>query len=247
MTSLLHNPEPLFRVDGQPVGLVRDALRLEVEETTAGLKTLQFELLAQGDESAPGGGVLYLDGPPLDFGKTIEVELGSGDQARTVFKGTISALEATFEEGREAHVRVFAEDALMKLRLSRRFRTYENMTDAQIAEELARLNGLRAEADVTGGPSYEYVQQWNQSDLAFLRERARLVNAEIWERDGVLHFKSRTQRQGTELTLVRGGDLISLQVRADLAHQRTQVTVSGYDQRARDVVQHSAGDRKSVV
>ena len=52
------------------------------------------------------------------------------------------------------------------------------------------------------------VQQWNQSDLAFLRERARLVNAELWVEGSTLHFKSRPQRSAAAMTLVAGNQLL---------------------------------------
>ena len=89
------------------------------------------------------------------------------------------------------------------------------------------------------------MQQWNQSDLAFLRERARLIQAEIWVENDRLCFKSRGNRTATSMTLVQGRDLLSVQVRADLAHQRTKVKVSGYDAAARDGIDEEAGVRQS--
>jgi hypothetical protein len=40
--------------------------------------------------------------------------------ARTVFTGWISAIEADFDEAEEPQVLAFAEDGLMKLRMTRR-------------------------------------------------------------------------------------------------------------------------------
>src|SRR5690606_29448693 len=100
---------------------------------------------------------------------------------------------------------------------TRRFRTYENTTDAQIAEEIAREHGIAAEA-AGSGPTYDRVQQWNQSDLAFLRERAAQIRAEVWIQDDTLHFQTRSGRRGTEITLVHGNQLLDVQLRADLAH-----------------------------
>ena len=56
------------------------------------------------------------------------------------------------------------------------------------------------------------MQQWNLSDLAFLRERARLIQAETaLQDDKILHFMTRTKRTATELTLVRGDELIEVE------------------------------------
>lgn len=238
---LLTYTTPLFKVDGRVNGeLSRDIQRLEIEETTAGLKTLTARWVAQG----PAGGspeqrLLYLDGATLDFGKRLEVVLGSAAAAYTVFSGWISGLEADFQEGQEPEVVAFAEDRLMKLRMTRRLKTYERMSDADIARAIAAEHGLAPEVDADG-PTYDLVQQWNMSDLAFLRERASRIQAELWVEDETLHFQSRARRRGTELTLVQGNELIALRVRADLAHQRTKVRVGGYDARGRERIDEAA-------
>ncbi len=93
-----------------------------------------------------------------------------------------------------------AEDALMELRQTRRMHTYKNVSDADIATRIASDHGLSPDAQADG-PTYDVVQQWNQSDLAFLRERARLIQAEVWVDDGTLHFATRGSRTGTDLSL----------------------------------------------
>ncbi len=235
--------QPVVRVAGEArPELSRDVLRLDVEEGGEGLKTMTLRLAGAG----PRGKTeedrwIYLDASVVDFGSALEVSLGTPDAARTVFSGTVSALEAAFGEGRQPEVVVFAEDALMKLRMTRRSKTYENVTDADVASAIATEHSLGADVSAKG-PTYDRVQQWNQSDLAFLRERARLVQADVWVHDGKLHFQSREARQGTELTLVQGNELIDVQIRADLAHQRSKVKVTGYDARERDRIEEEAGE-----
>ena len=87
------------------------------------------------------------------------------------------------------------------------------------------------------------VQQVNQSDLAFLRERARLLQAELWCTGQTLHFSSREQRKGTSLTLVQGNHLLSVTLCADLAHQRSEVVVTGYDAAATDATKEIIDER----
>jgi len=198
-------------------------------------------LVAQGRANSSGDQQqLYLDGAVVDFGKKISVVLGATPAAHKVFSGWISGLEANFQEGKEPEVVVFAEDKLMKLRMTRRMKTYENMSDADIASAIAAEHGLTPAVDADG-PTYDVVQQWNQSDLAFLRERAREIQAEIWIEDETLNFKSRSKRTATELTLVQGNHLVSVRSRADLAHQRTKVKVSGYDAAQREKIDEEAG------
>lgn len=239
--DLFGSSAPVFTVDGerQP-GLARDLVRLEVDEDTEGMKRLCARWVAWGPQ--PGGsdeGELYFDGEVLDFGKPIEVSIGPASNARTVFKGAISAIEADYREGAEPHVVVHAEDALMKLRWTHRCKTYEDSSDADIARTIAGEHGLGAQADADG-PTHAVVQQWNQSDLAFLRERARLLQAELWVDADTLHFKTREQRSATALTLVQGNQLLSMQARADLAHQRSKVHVGGYDVQQREAIDEDA-------
>lgn len=239
---LLYSAAPVFEVDGRARGeLARDVVRLEVEEGTDGLKALTLRLLAFGPAGRAEEELLYLDGRILDFGKELSVSLGSAAAAQTVFRGKLSALEADLAEGREPQVVAFAEDALMDLRMTRRTRTYEDVTDSDVASEIASLHGLRAEVDAEG-PTYDVVQQWNLADLAFLRERARRIQAEVWADEGTLYFQGRGRRSAPEATLVMGNELLALTVRADLAHQRTAVRVSGYDAAERAGIDEEAGE-----
>ena len=242
MTEFFAATAPVFKVDGTLSSeLARDVMSLRIEEATDGLKTLEMKLLAEGPRpNEADEGELYLDGRTIDFGKMLEISIGPAAAARIVFSGAVSAIEATYLNGVVPSVTVFAEDALMNLRMTRRMKSYENVTDADIASFIASEHGLESEA-AADGPSYAVVQQWNQSDLAFLRERARLLQAEIWWADGKLHFATRGNRTATTLSLVFGDDLLEAQLRADVAHQRTTVKVSGYDAVSRARISEESG------
>lgn len=238
---LLYSAEPVFQVDGTVRGeLARDLLRLDVDETTQGLKTLVLRVAGTPPHpDMEGRPELYLDGSVVDFGKRLEVSLGSSQGARTVFRGFVSGIEAAYAEAKEPEVVLFAEDRLMDLRMTRRMKTYERMSDADIAREIAGEHGLTPDVKADG-PTYDVVQQWNQSDLAFLRERAAAIQAEVWVDGDTLGFKARPDRAGTEITLVNGNQLLDVQIRADLSHQRTKVKVGGYDAAERDAIDEEA-------
>jgi phage protein D len=233
---------PVFSVDGRLVrALARDCLRLEVSEGLEGLRRLEAQFFAVGP-GAPGppDRLLHLDGSTVDFGRTVQVTLGPDGLQRHVFEGVVSAIEAVFGDAEPPRVVVLAEDALMRLRMTRRTRTYRNVSDATIAAAVAREHGLQADVDADG-PTYDVVQQLNQSDLAFLRDRARLVRAELWCTHRTLHFRSRPRRQAPALTLVRGHDLLSVRLCADLSEQRSAVVVGGYDAGTAQGVRERAG------
>ena len=233
---------PVFSVDGQLTrNLARDCLFLEVSEGVEGLRRMQASFLATaGGATGPPDPMLYLDGGDVDFGRALQVSIGPEGLQRYVFDGTISAIEAVFVAGESPLVMVLAEDALMRLRMTRRMRTYSGVTDADIVAELAGEHGLEPDVD-PGGPTYDVVQQLNQSDLAFLRERARLVQAELWCTGRTLHFRGRRQREGTTLTLFQGDELRSVRLCADLSHQRSTVAITGYDAQHQEVIDEQVG------
>ncbi|ODS25054.1 hypothetical protein AB835_00680 [Candidatus Endobugula sertula] len=244
MTSALFiSSSPVFTVDGEDKGeLARDLVFLQCEESIDGLKNLQARFVAIGPQSgAEEQGLLYMDGRILDFGKRLQVAIGPLDGQRTIFEGFISALEIHYQEGEEPELCLYAEDQLMDLRMTRRMKTYEDMSDADIAEEIATEHGLSADV-AAEGPTYDRIQQMNMSDLAFLRERARLLQADVWTDGSTLFFKTRDQRDGPLSTLVRGNDVITVSACADLAHQRTSVKVSGYDANSREVIEEEAAE-----
>lgn len=238
---LLDSTTPKFYIDGRErIELARDVVGVLIEETGAGLKRLQLTLDAIGPQrGSRDEQLLYLDGDIVDFGVELKVAMGRASQQLTVFTGTISAIELTMEQSSTAKVTVFAEDRMMDLRMTRRFKTYEDVSEADLLQEIAGQHGLTPQADISG-PTYKTVQQWNQSDLAFLRDRASRLAADVWVEDGKLRMATRDRRNGNTLTLIQGNDLVAVELRADLAHQRTAVKVGGFDVSDKDSIDEEA-------
>ena len=232
---------PELKVAGQAQpDLARDLQSLQVEEDVHGMKRLVASFVATGPrQGAQDEQLNWLDGQVLDFGKALVVSMGPTDARTQVFEGKVSALELAMDQGRAPEVVVFAEDTLMQLRITRRFKTYENVSDADLVQQIASGHGLSAQADAQG-PTWPLVQQWNQSDLAFLRDRARRLAAEVWVADGALHFATRDKRNGNSVTLIQGGTLMQVRLRADLAHQRSKVVVGGFDDAEQDAIDEDA-------
>lgn len=228
---------PTFKVDGQEQGPLASALlELSVEESTDGLYRCEATFGNLGPKDG-GTGFLYFDRKLLDFGKTFSVWLGTD----VLFEGRITALEGLFLESSPPAITVLAEDRFQDLRMTRRTATYVDVTDKQIIERLAGKHGLTPDVQVRG-PTHAILAQVNQSDLAFLRERCRAVDAELWMEGRTLHAKHRAARaQGQALKLGMGNELREVVVTADLATQRSAVKVSGWDVHAKDALTHEAG------
>lgn len=221
---LLISARPDIVVDGQRrPELAACLITLLIEETSAGLYRCEAVFSNWGPVNGQVG-FLYFDRSLLEFGKDFAVELGG----TRLFTGRIGALEGRFPESSPPEIAVLAEDRLQDLRMTRRTRRFEAMSDADIFQQIARDHLLSPDIDIPGG-THPVLAQINQSDLAFLRERARACGVELWVDDTQLKAKARPGRAGSPVTLGYGGRLRRFTVLADLAHQATKMTVGGWD------------------
>ncbi|HWI66149.1 MAG TPA: contractile injection system protein, VgrG/Pvc8 family, partial [Symbiobacteriaceae bacterium] len=128
------------------------------------------------------------------------------------------------------------------LRMTRRTRGFEEMSDSAIISQVIGDAGLTASVSVTGVEQHALVVQLNQSDLAFIRDRARAVDAEVWADGTTVNVKSRSDRATAEVTLAYGEELLEFSVLADLAGQRSEVRVTGWDVTSKTAISSAATD-----
>ena len=228
---------PTIVVDGQEnAPLAGGLLELMIVENTSGLYRCEAKFGNWGTVNNTTD-FLYFDRKLLEFGKGFEIKLKDD----SIFDGKIMGLEACFPEGQSPEIRVLAEDRFQDLRMTRRTRTFSDVTDSDVINKVANDHGLTPEVDVNG-PSYKVLAQVNQSDLAFVRERARAIDAEVWMRGSTLHAKSHGSRESGTLEMKYGNELREFTVLADLAMQRTSVAVNGWDVSSKSALQYEATD-----
>jgi phage protein D len=235
---------PVIKIDGeaQP-DLDQELLSLLVEETTDGLYRCEARF-GNWRPTGTSASFSYFDRETLDFGKPIVIRSGVGEGEGEIFNGRISAIEAHFTPDGPPSLSVLAEDRLMDLRMTRRTRFWEDMTDSDIIGQIASDHGLTPDIGITGA-QHSYIAQLNQSDLAFVRERARRADAEVWVTDRTLSVKKRSDRAGSASdvpTIRLDVGLLEFTVLADLAHQRTKVTVTGWDVAAKRQISADGDD-----
>lgn len=230
---------PSLKIDGRTEGLLSASLEdLVVTETTEGMTTCEARFQNVG---ARGGDPEYLffDREVLDFGKAVEFSAGGGPAEGILFKGRVTGLRAEFAQRGGAGITMLAEDRLQDLRMTRRTRTFEDMTDASAFEHVASDHQLRSEVDLPG-PTHRVIAQVDQSDLAFVRSRARRVGAEVWVADSALHVATRTSRRAGRVVLSLRQNLREASIGADLAGQRTSFSVGGWDPLTKEVINVTA-------
>jgi phage protein D len=242
-TNTIYYPSrPILRVDGDRMWKLGQRLlkSLLVEETTLGLFRCEatfFNWGAKGNEV----GFLLFDRQLLDFGKILSVEFGPAGHSGPVFTGRITGLEARYPPARPPEFLVLAEDRFQDLRMERRTRTFENVTDTDVIGYIAGQHGLSCHVDVDG-PTYRVLAQVNQSDLALLRERVAAIDAELWIDKRTLYAQARSRRDAGSVSFTYGQKLLEFSALADLAHQRTLVRVSGWDVANKETIAREVGE-----
>jgi phage protein D len=211
-------------------------LELRIDETADGLHACEATFGNWGPRDGATG-FLYFDRQLLEFGKPFEVRIGT----EPIFRGLVTALGGRYPDGDAPRIAVLAEDRLQDLRMTRRTRTFADVSDGDVFQAIAGDHGLSPDVSVSG-PQHEVLAQLDQSDLAFLRERARAIDAELWVEDRTLKARPRATRNGGAVTLGYGNELRELTVSADLAHQRTSVRVGGWDVAGKSALQFDATD-----
>lgn len=166
------------------------------------------------------------------FSLGAELEVGVADEQgrgeTRLFVGEITGLEPDYGEGTVVDLTVRAYDRSHRLHRGVHTRTYQNMTDSDIASAVAQAAGLQADVDGTS-VSHEHVYQHGQTHMAFLRERARLIGYELSVHDRTLRFKQAQPNGGETVALEWGVQLKIFRPVLTLGEQVNEVTVKGWD------------------
>lgn len=237
-TRAFYAARPTISVDGNAVPeLGLGLISLLVSENSNGLYRCEATF---GNWGSLNGRTdfLYFDRALLDFGRELSISIGDGEAAAEIFKGSITAIEGRFPQQNPPEILLLAEDSLQDLRMVRRTRHFDNSTVGDVISTIASDHSLNTDLDIDE-TTFTVLCQVNQSDLAFIRECARLVDAEVWVEQDTLHAQARSRRRAEEISMTYGQRLREFSVTADLATQRTQWVVSGWDVAAKDAVAES--------
>ncbi len=218
-------------------------LRLLVVESTQGLYRCEMTLGNWGVENGQTS-FLYLDRQKIDFGDDLEITWNTGNQPVKLFSGRVMAIEGDYPEGSAPQITFLAEDRLQDLRMTRRSRCFSDVSDSAVFQQVASDHSLQSQVNLSG-PTHKILAQVNQSDLAFLRQRARSLGAELWIDGTTLHAAQRSDRGSNTARLTYNANLFSFTVSADLASQRSVVTASGWDVSSKEASTHEA--EESVI
>jgi uncharacterized protein len=134
-------------------------------------------------------------------GHSVKIWMGYVDNLLEMIEGEITQIKPTFPESGMPTVTIEGHTRLHRLQGDNKTRTFQKMTDKQIAEQIAQDAGLEAEAEDTQ-VQHEYVMQPNQTDLHFLRDRAARIHFEIMVQQKKLIFRKAKESAKNIYTLL---------------------------------------------
>jgi uncharacterized protein len=221
---------PTVRIDTQEYPLVGELIvAFAMAEQEGGMSSLELRLSGVASTATGGTGLAFEDDAILRLGGRIS--LYGGDvtaPTELFFEGVITALELEFPEDGPPELVVLAEDLFQQARLTRRTQTYTDTTLAELADEFAGRLGLTAVVTGFTQPIGTQVQL-NESDLAFLRRVLARFDGDMQLVGRELHLAPRREVRRGEMVLELHEALRSVRVTADLAHQVSAVTLTGWD------------------
>lgn len=141
------------------------------------------------------------------IGATVEIEAGRRDSSTTepLIKGEVTAIEAICAES-VIYTVVRGYERAHRLQRARRTRTFLNMTDSDIAADVAKKAGLKTGTIDATEVTHEHIAQVAQTDWEFLTQRAVEIGYETGVVGGEFFFRKAAGRKDDGGLL---GDVVS--------------------------------------
>jgi phage protein D len=206
-----------------------------MREHETGMSSLELRLSNFGSFSSGLADMVFEDGTIIKLGTEIKIFAGTVNSPTEIFRGKVTGLEGRFPSNGPPDLVVLAEDALQSARMTRRTKNWDSTTLSAIASQVANNLGLTPVVDGLD-TNVNTQQQFNETDLHFLRRILARYDADVQIVGTELHASPRSQTQRNLMELDLNSQLKQVRVIADLAHQVTQVTATGWDyQQGQDI------------
>ena len=225
----LYTARPTVRVNGAERERVTGLLTaMDLHEQEDGLSAVELSFSNVASESNGSSDLAFEDETSLKLGDRLAVYAGDEAGPTEIFSGIITGLEADFPEGGSPTLTALAEDRLQQARMMRRTRTFEDNSLADIARTIAEDLGLTPRITGFNDPLGAEVQM-NESDLAFIRRLLARYDGDVQVVGSELHVSPRGEVRRGAVELALRSQLRRATVLADLSHQVSEVTVTGWD------------------
>lgn len=239
-------PEFKVRIDGRdlPVAAKADVTSVSVLNDVDATGMFSFTLQCWDNAEMQ---VKWIDDDLFKEGNSVEIEMGYRDNLESLFNGEITGLEPEFPDDAPPCLIVRGYDRRHRLMSKRKTRTFLNMKDSDIAGEIAGDWGLTPQVE-DSGVTLDYVLQNNQTDFAFIHERARRIGYEATVTNSTLYFRPRQNSGSADITLNREVELLDFRARLSTIGQVEEMAVQGWNPKDKAEVQASSstGDESAM-
>ena len=235
MSGTQHIAQAYIKINGQHIDPkhMEKLMNLEVDDS------LHLPDMFSIHMSDPG--LEMINAEVFKVGDSIEIlfRIEAGPQGQpqsqvSLMKGEVTAIETDFNASQRTTFTVRGYDRSHRLHRARKTKTYLQVSDSDIASQLAGGAGLSADADSTSGV-YPFVMQANQTDWEFLQERAARIGYRVTVEDKTLSFK-KPPASPPEVELKWGMTLERFQARMTTAEQPDEVVVYGWDPKKKSAI-----------
>jgi phage protein D len=233
--QLALTPGVTLRVNGSDLPLEArvELTRLSVEESLDSAGTFAIELNNWDMDTQQ---VKWSDSTLFQPGGVVEIQLGYLEALETVMVGEITGLELDFPaQQARALLTVRGYDRLHRFRRGRRTRSYLQVKDSDVAEQIASDLGLTPGVE-DSGEVHPYLLQMNQTDVDFLLTRARAIGYELLVDDKTLRFRKVKNDRGRAVGLDFTHGLMTFYAYLSTADQVSQVIVRGWDSKTKQAL-----------
>src|SRR5437870_711675 len=132
----------------------------------------------------------------VNIGSTVTIKMTPpGGSPKTLIKGEVTGFEAEYDATRLRTI-LRGYDLSHRLHRGRQTQTYKNVTDSDIARQVAQRASLQLGQIDSTSVTFDHVSQANQSDWDFLKARAREIGFEMGMEDGKYYFRQPVQASG---------------------------------------------------
>lgn len=196
-----------------------------------------FTITVHDQQDRQSGKFPITDGDDFKIGGLVKIEadkyagVTESSGKVTLIEGEITALEPSFAKSMIAELIIRGYDKSHRGYREKKSAAFLNIKDSDLASTIAGSSGLSPQTDATK-IVYDHLYQNNQSDLAFLQQRAWRIGYECFVEDGKLYFRKPTV--GSEVCEVTyGSDLMTFHPRMTMGEQVAETVVKGWDPAAK--------------
>lgn len=188
------------------------------------------------------------DSASFAIGKEISISMGYAQKFEKLIEAEIVRVEHQYSTAGASTISLTGFDKMFRLNRTKESRSFLKMKDSDIASKIASELGLSADVDATS-TVHEYLFQNNQSNLDFLKLRAKRINYEVRVEESKLLFKKLKTQSSEEVELKWDRDLVEFNPKIDATKIVEEVTVTGWNPKTKELIKGvaKAGSEVKIV